>query len=392
MNYFAAAFCGLAIVAVAGADYYSQANSNGPNVGGYSVVDHLQSYGDRVTEYRADQAKAKRQSELAKVHLPEAPDGWDRLAWEPTPPSADGNVRDGMGTEEQAAVAAMQNSLVGQMAMKDAIKTARRIAQNEVWLYVKGDTSVLLRAAYKDPVEKVSFQDQMVQIALNNMMAVTTQLDGFAVIQGVPFFKVTEAWSDMDEVAPLDSEINLVAQLGADIELSVKSNASARELRALLDMIDYDALNLMLDKPLNYVGSTAPKLSLEQEVLIAARAAEVYRMMQFTDSVELQTILADGLGATAHVKETDRPFWELLQEHASLNPEQTAQLAKVAALAAGDAMPNAETTTAPKVKAKAPKAQAKQTVTKTSGEKPRLLQLQSQTKRKTKNCVGSFCD
>ncbi|KZY48184.1 hypothetical protein A3731_06980 [Roseovarius sp. HI0049] len=246
--------CVAASVAI-GADYVVQAKANGSHPGEYSLADYVGSYNARLGETIGAVYTARRQSKAAHIHLPEAPEGWERRAWEDPNPDAD------------AMLAGLP--LTDQMAVKRELKKAAQVALFDTWDYVRGEEMVRLSARYigNDSEERgIVALGHLVSESIYGVAGPSYQ--PYAVVQGVPFFEVTGA-----EVQG-GAALALEAFIGEDILIGVAANAEPDTVRGFLERIDYDSLNLMLDEPVAGVGSAAPELTEVQELALATQAAE----------------------------------------------------------------------------------------------------------------------
>lgn len=246
--------CAAATFAV-GADYVVQAKANGYAPGAYAFSDYVGEYNARLGETVSAFKTARRQSEAAHVHLPEAPEGWVRQEWED--PHADSDE----------ALAGLP--LITQMALKDELKKAAQVALFDTWDYVRGDEMIRLSARYignDSPERGIVSLGHLVSESYYGEAGPRYQ--PYAVVQGVPYFVVTGPEKQGG------AQLALEAFLGDDIILGVAANAEPATVRAFLERIDYDGLNLMLDEPLAGVGSNAPKLTEEQELALGTAAAE----------------------------------------------------------------------------------------------------------------------
>lgn len=279
-NSYAFAFAGVAIAFTAGADYVVQSKANGSYPGAYPVSTYLESYGIRYTDTMAALDKAKRQSEAAREHLPEAPEGWERRTWDTTNPD-EAEILSGM-------------ILLEQMEYKKAMKKAALIARKDAWEYVRGEEVIRLSARFTHPDDEE-----------NRMNAVGALLSGaqfgeqgpkyepYGIVQGVPFFRVLETDINGGEALALE------AFIGDGIQIGVAATAAPETVRAFLERIDYDNLNLMLDAPQPRIGSAAPTLTADEEMALAAFHAamryETERLAsnalgnQFLDQLHQQT-------------------------------------------------------------------------------------------------------
>ncbi|MEQ9258582.1 MAG: hypothetical protein RIG84_05750 [Roseovarius sp.] len=240
-NSYAFGFVGVAAALVIGADYVVQSKANGANPGEYALASYVGNYSERIESTVAMFDRMKRQTEEARVHLPEAPEGWERRDWDATNAEAD------------AILARLH--LVEQMAFKDALKTAKRIARTDAWEYVQGGQSVRLAARFTGH----SSEDKRITAMGVPLSGAYFGREGatytpFAVVRGVPFFEV--AGPEKEGGAALTVE----AFLGPDIILGAATDGSPETLKAFLELVDYDNLNLMLDEPLAAIGSAAEPL------------------------------------------------------------------------------------------------------------------------------------
>lgn len=258
MNYFAIGFGVIALTAVGAVDYTNQASAAGQAPGQFSLGAYIASYGARFGAVRDARALAERQSVSAKTHLPDAPEGWERRAFEPDVRidfqfegvRPDPSATDFLSTQQMQA-------LQGQAA-----KTARE----ETWEYVRGDEVVRLSARYDAP------KDGVTGPGAGDMARFTKGTVGFDTMQGVPWFAASDAGSD-GKIA----HYSLRTRMGGAITLRVEAMATDASVRALLDMIDYDALDAMLDPPLAGVGRSAPTLSDDAGRAAAQAAIDAYQ-------------------------------------------------------------------------------------------------------------------
>lgn len=255
VNSYAIGFACVAAAFAVGTDYVVQSKANGSYPGEYAFADYVGAYNTRLGETINDYKTARRQAQAAHFHLPEAPEGWVRREWED--PHADaGEVLTGL-------------PLIQQMALKDELKKAAQVALFDTWDYVRGDEMIRLSARFiGDDSEERGI------VALGHLVSEAYYGESgpsyapYAVVQGVPYFEVT------GDDAKRGAQLALEAFIGDDILIGVAANAAPETVRAFLERIDYDALNLMLDEPLAQVGSNAPPLTKDQELVIAAQAAE----------------------------------------------------------------------------------------------------------------------
>lgn len=99
------------------------------------------------------------------------------------------------------------------------------------------------------------------------------------MVQGVPFFR--DIYVGPAEI-PTDGpvRVRLMAMIIPQITLEVEALATTPDLRALLEQVDYAALNAMLDTPLAAIGPDAPEIAPAQQAAVATLALEALRAGQ----------------------------------------------------------------------------------------------------------------
>lgn len=198
--------------------------------------------------------------------LPAAPDGWTRRAfvWDDRTrmPGFAGVEEEMPGYSRFTGTRA-----VGRPAGGPG-KTFTKMKAATTWMYEKDNLLVEMTASRPKPVEDLKMQQETMRMVGASKRALQIE-EPFGVVQGVVWKKVVAAASPV----PGAEAVNwtLAAQFG-DIHLYARGQrVSETEMRAFVGAIDYDGLNRMLDRPLLGVGSTAPQLTAEQE-LVYARA------------------------------------------------------------------------------------------------------------------------
>ena len=260
INPYAIGFVCVAATAVAGVDYVVQAGANGQPPGAYALSDYIASYSARYLGAIAVIDKTRRQTRPARAHLPEAAAGWQRRDW----------VRDDSGDE-----AAMKGlGLLEARTFKAGVKTARKAAREEVWEYVRGDERVRLSARFEPQPKDGVRQARTEAFVAPGMNVGTARLEGYDIIQGVPFFRLIERETGRGG-AP-DGPLMLQAFLGDGVAIGVYAERPLADLPALLDAIDYDGLNAMLDAPAGFVGRHAPPVPQAQKAALLSAAAAIF--------------------------------------------------------------------------------------------------------------------
>jgi hypothetical protein len=256
-------FALIAVIAVGFVDYATQSQKAGSSFGAYPVGSYVAGVKSRVIEARekvkAEREKSRQQSVLAKMHLPQAPEGWERRAWEPAL-----NDRFTDGTEndlEQEVLGGMDESAPMLALNKVMNDKQRAAARDEVWEYVGPEGTIRLSAEYLPHAgrilsEKIALDPRASGVVVRHGVPVT-----FGTIRGVRYYFAKRDLYDSSGTYPGAAPIFLIAAMGRDIKLSAFAETEPEVLVHLLESIDYDALNAMMDTPLTTVGQAAPGLS-----------------------------------------------------------------------------------------------------------------------------------
>lgn len=249
-NPFAIGFVIVAAGLVLSADFFTQARNTGVALNAFSKEDYLATLEQRVQETSAWIEKKQVQSELARDHLPEPPDGWIREAWDVESIDID-------------AITSGMHMLDKSRAKKEYI-AARLVAKDDVWQYRRENEvlRIFVRFDRKKYVPKVPISGWLTeQFAPFDKPRYVP----YALVQGVPFLKVENGRRNT-----LTQPLMLEAVLGDNVTLAIAGKATRRTVLELVEDIDFDALNAMLDHSLRPVGSGAPALT-EVEGMTLAR-------------------------------------------------------------------------------------------------------------------------
>ena len=250
---------------VGGADYAMQARKAGLSIGQLGVGGYIDTFSDRFAASKEAAALRKeasalreRQKQLAKMHLPQAPEGWIRREW-----SEGDNSQILPLLSENASEGAEVNSAMGDLLAVDVAPSERRL-QRGIWIYEHEGEIVALSANYRKPGSARSgFSAAKVNLVAANKKMLRG-IKGYALVQGVAF---GENILKIEGSEP-DRFRSFSAKIGADITLGVRASASDEAILLLLKSIDYDALNAMLDQPMQEIGSNAPAIDPAQEIEI----------------------------------------------------------------------------------------------------------------------------
>jgi hypothetical protein len=300
-------FLVIAAIAVVFADYATQAKTSGSQIGSYSLSEYTGSVQTRIDQASDARDKTRRQAELAKTHLPEAPEGWQRRSWTRDVLAEQQAMLDAMGPAERAMAETVLNGMMGQMDTKQAIKAAKKQSETQIWEYVRGDEVIRINAKFSKPEEARGIQGIALEMVSANMGLAVNTYKGYGVIQGVPFFERPDisAPDTPERVEDTPRQITLHAFMGEAITLKVDAHASDEALRQILNAIDFDSLNLMLDTPLLAVGRDAPELTAEQEQHIAAAAVRAHFDQQMDRSRKAEEKLMQAAKSVSGTPKTD---------------------------------------------------------------------------------------
>ena len=266
---------GFAIVgalAMGGVDYTMQSKRLGQPLGQIGLAAYVDTITNRYEAANAASALKSRQKQAAKVHLPEAPEGWTRRNWEDgdnallEPPARD------LGALQRKDAKARELSLMMAGMLAEEIKGGPRLRRSEIWVYERGDEIIALRAKYTKPDAKPSFSSMVQRVADTDIRGVA-EARGYAVIAGVAYGEIRPVKGD-DARAKYRG---FSASMGENIMISVRAVASDDAIRSMMAAIDYDGLNGMLDPPLENVGLQAPVVEPAQQVALAGQALEQKR-------------------------------------------------------------------------------------------------------------------
>lgn len=265
-------FAIVAAIATGAVDYTMQSKRLGQPLGQIGLTAYVDTISNRYNTANAASALKSRQKQAAKVHLPEAPEGWTRRNWEDgdnallEPP-----VRDLTSLERKAAKARELSLMMAGM-LAEEVKGGPRLRRTEIWVYERGDEIIALRVKYTKPDAKPSFSSMVQRVADANIRGVA-EARGYAVIAGVVYGEIRPVQGD-DALAKYRG---FSASMGENVMISVRAVASDETIRLMMAAIDYDGLNGMLDPPLENVGSQASVVEPSQQVALAALALEQKR-------------------------------------------------------------------------------------------------------------------
>ncbi|MEL6118250.1 MAG: hypothetical protein AAGL92_06500 [Pseudomonadota bacterium] len=248
-NPFAIGFALVAASIVVGVDFATQAQRQDVAIQAFTKDAYLGTLERRVQGTVDWVEKKQVQSVSARDHLPEAPEGWTREAWDVESINLDDLTR-GMHMLEKSR------------AKKEHI-AARLVADDQVWQYRHGNeiVRIFVRFDREKYVPKVPISGWLTE---RFAPLKKPKYLPYAVVQGVPFLKI-ESGRGADVGQPLMLE----AVLGDNVTLAVAGQATRVTVLELIEQINFDALNAMLDHSLRPVGSGAPELTEVKAMTLA---------------------------------------------------------------------------------------------------------------------------
>ena len=253
-------------IVVAVVDYSMQAKKAGLTVAELGVSGYIETLKGRSDEVQEAKKLVVRQKELAKTHLPEAPDGWTRREWAQGDNSRILPVPDDMSAEE---IELRKNPQLQALLQSDSAVGAQRKLK-EIYVYERGDEIISIQVAFKKRKTRASGIQGMAMTMIKGNMQGMFETLGYAVVQGVAYGESAGMFG-AENKQPYRV---FSANMGGRIKFVVRANASDVAIRSMLDKINYDGLNAMLDEPLQYVGSSAPELDISQQAELAQRVLD----------------------------------------------------------------------------------------------------------------------
>ncbi|MBL3701680.1 hypothetical protein GI582_03115 [Sulfitobacter sp. BDSS02] len=215
-----------------------------------------------------DAKQGARQRANPADHLGAAPKGWEMLAWSEELEARMKLPREMQEFEKEFLDDPKIKTLLG--ANEEARAKKKRESMR---IYARGDELIFVSAQYTQPAQANHRTNAAINLMAANMQSMSS-FSGFDVIQGVTFLRRT-SWMQEKDDGPERSVFE--AKMGDFITLKVLARAQDDSVRAVLEAIDYDALNAMLDTPLVGVGSDAVPLSAAQAQFISAQHAEALK-------------------------------------------------------------------------------------------------------------------
>lgn len=269
MNYFAIGFAGLAAL-TAGALDYSLHLYRGEAASGSYMASVQSRMGTLVAKGMADAPPEV----LASQHLPLAPAGWERRAFDL---GATGTLAHGdMDEIEEVLLTSFDDSPLFSALNKGEASNKNDRAAREVFEYIRPAAYIRLGAAHAERSGKV-FREKLMRDPKSTDVTLSFGApEVFGVVQGVIFYVAKRDAFDSTPVIPGSKPLFLRGYIGDDIRLTVYAQAPAEALVQMLNAIDYDALNAMQARPATAVGSALGPMPDAQKRLLLARAKQLF--------------------------------------------------------------------------------------------------------------------
>ncbi|WP_238371075.1 hypothetical protein [Heliomarina baculiformis] len=266
-----------------------------------------------------DAKQGARQRANPADHLGAAPEGWEMLAWSEELEARMKPPREMQKFEKELLDDPKIKALVGgneEARAKERLESTR--------IYARGDELIFVSAHYAQPARMNQRSNAAMKLLATNLQNMSSY-SGFDVIGGVTFLRRTSLWTQEEGGDPQRAVFE--AKMGDSITLKVLAKAQDDSVRAVLETIDYDALNAMLDKPLVGVGSDAVPLSAAQAQFISAQYAEALKraapgqrkaaqlaMDKAFQPSQLERSLIGGSGVTSLTSQRDVAVQQMIDE------------------------------------------------------------------------------
>jgi Holliday junction resolvasome RuvABC DNA-binding subunit len=275
INKSAIGFAFVLLIVGTGADYYQQSLKQEVGLGELTASGYIDTIKDRIEGVKRDRANDRvlsalkeRQKSGARIYLPQAPEGWQRRAWD----EGDNSPISNPPHEISKATQELVDTTPLLKAMAAADENARKNRLNaETWVYQRGNELVSVRAWFSPERKGNSLTTSAMNIVEGNLSGMS-KTDGWGVIQGVAFGKTGSFDPDNQ---PRFLRLSATMGFGAEVKLIVRSNAPEEAVREILNKIDYDGLNALLPRPLPYVGKDAPEIDLALQKEMAGKMIDI---------------------------------------------------------------------------------------------------------------------
>lgn len=304
---FLGGFVVIAAVAVGGVDYVNQARRAGSAPAAFGMSSYLHTitgrFGDQQAALAAERTRNALLSEAPRSFLPEPPEGWTRSDWDPEGEALFGKRYD-MADDDFVPESMKSDPTLKALNALDKVQSAEKDA-SEVYLYQKSGGAVALRIARLPKPGSGGIAGGIMGMVGANIEAMSGK-DGFAVVRGVTY---REEFGIMGTGAEDRRFRVFTATLGDRIRISARAIAEDPDVIALLDGIDYDRLNLMLEAPLEGIGSAATEMTAAQSQAFAsenvAAAAADQRLRAVEQEIRMQETALEVVRRTSKMSDED---------------------------------------------------------------------------------------
>ena len=292
-------FATVAAVSLVTMDYYVKSAKAGVGFGELGVTAYVGSFADQYADFKASKerekeldALAQRQRLGARPYLPDAPDGWQRRAYLAGDNSAIEPQAREISDEEKELIADIQASPTSKLLGLQVATSANRFdyRDQQGWVYERDGATVYIGAVLKQPASKKGITGRAMAVAFNNMNGMASY-DGFAIVQGVPFTRVSKFIQDADSATSYETFKGFIG-LGQEVQITIVANAPLEDVRALMEHIDFAGLNGLLAKPWPDIGPDAPEYPALQQIILSEQAMKKRREILNRQSDDMMSDLA----------------------------------------------------------------------------------------------------
>jgi hypothetical protein len=264
INGYTLGFVAVASLTALGMDYYNQSLLAGARLGTIGPADYAASITARIEDRRHDMAAAaaegerkRRWKEDGQLHLPDAPEGWERRTL------LEGETAAIMPAPKVSV--GPPNPVLDELNAREAEKKLKKSAPN-AWVYQRGGETVYVELIRRDGASLDSIMGMAV--AMVNAASTGATAPGYAVVGGVGFVeKVTAKGRPRHHYR----EIEGIIGFSEEVAIRVHANASRASTREILEALDYDRLNALLRVPMPHVGNDTRLAGHLEERTIARR-------------------------------------------------------------------------------------------------------------------------
>ncbi|MEM6311017.1 MAG: hypothetical protein AAF754_13320 [Pseudomonadota bacterium] len=284
LNWSFVGFATVAAVSLVTMDYYQKSAKAGVGFGELGVTAYVGSFADQYAEFQTAKERDKQLEALAEQQklgarrfLPQDPDGWRRRAYydgnnstlEPEPRE--------ISADEKQLIADVQATssakLLGLQVATDANRFDHR--ERNGWVYERYGATIYVGAVFKQPTSTRGVSGRAMAVATHHLSGMSVH-DGFAIIQGVPFTRVSKKTYGEEKDETFDTYRAFIG-LGQEVRITVVADADEEDVRDLLEHIDFAGMNTLLANPWPEIGPDAPEYSPRMQIVLSEDAMQTRR-------------------------------------------------------------------------------------------------------------------